>query len=468
MTHITLPEITTQSTRTGPRQAVQVQGAINMNPTALLIYLYNTQRQIEWLNQDTQRLQQQVSSLGTVLRGAERPRNVVETLRASMVSSQTDLEAMRTGLTTLGSLRNTLEREYRNHYPDGGSGIPSAAEQQHLDAVSLAGMVMARTGQSVAQAAATLGAPMPQPFLTRPHQVASIMRNNRLLRRYGRSDLESPQTAAECAALVPVQRPPDPPAGGGSCFPGAMASGQSDPAGVRSFRDAFSASWETQARLFATGQPMGNDTNRRRFVFNDGSYVTVQAHVPGLLRSADSEFTGAVLGTAAVITGTLAGGLIGAMAGGFGAAAIPYPNDAAWQGYTIAYFDARPHATPWATRYFYGWKQAKTVGQEVRIPDHNAPGISANFADHTGDFSWWNWKSGTAATEKPAAAERSFSLDKDTQKLIEVMAAGPGRTRRAVLDSHQQTRSNGWLLHGMTSSRQADTSCQEPRLARIA
>ena len=199
-----------------------------------------------------------------------------------------------------------------------------------------------------------------------------------------------------------------------------MAYLQGDPAGLQSYRDAYDASWETQARLFATGQAVNNDTNRRRFVFNDGSFVTIQAHVPQLGRSSDSQFAGLVLGTAVVMGGTLAAGLAGAVAGGFGAAAIPFPNDTAWQGYTISYFDNKPNATAWATRYFYGWKAARSIAFSVRVPDSSTQGLTANFADHTSDFAWWRWSSGTAATEKPMAPEPGFSLNATTQKLIEI------------------------------------------------
>ena len=438
------------------------------NPNALLIYLYETQRRVEWLAEDMARLRNQISAMGPILRDPGTHRHVANALLASMESSHIDMRAMQAAGNIITSLRNAMEADYRGNFPAGNSGIPTAASLQHLSAVQIAALLRQRTGLSVTDAAATITVPLPTPNFTRPIVVASIVRNNRLIRRYGRSDEECLLATGmqDPFALHPgPTRPPEPP--GAGMFPGAMASTQGDPASVKSYYQAYCASWETQARLFATGQAVNNDTNRRRFVFRDGSSVLIQAHVPIALRTADSKLTGAFIKVVAVAGGGLVAGIIGAVAGGIAAAKIPYPNDAAWQGYTIQYFERSDRPSPWATRYFYGWRQSKSMGFGVRLPQDTTPGISTNFADHTSDFSWWKWKSGAAAVAPPSLHDKPYEIDSATQKLVEAMAGNPLDPIIGGMGHQSPNPPDLLLAHGIGTGHEPVRTWAAPRYARV-
>ena len=431
--------------------------SIAANPTAKLVYLYETQRRLDWLHEDMAAIQQQIQALRVIGNDTRTHRYVGLSIVSAINSSLDDLATMRRVETVVNGLRYAMEDDFRRlaPAPSPGRGLPDAASGTHLGSEDLARLILDLTGMHVREAAATISAPLPQPNFTRPQNLACAVRNARLIHRWGR-------TADQCAASDANHSGATTPApngdrgndgeGGAACLPSAMAGILGDPAGITSYTDAYAASWQSQAHLFATGQAIDNDTNRRRFVFKDGSYVDIQSHVPALKRSADSRFISTVMVGSAAIAGAFIGGPITAVAASATALAVvelTYPYDAAWQGYTIQYFKSDTEKSPWATAYFYGWQRAISIADKVKIPINEASGSPANFADDPGRFSWWSWRSGTAAALAPEAEASIVRIDSETQKLIEIMAGASSTNAGGPLSMGDQSPGTPALLaHG--------------------
>ena len=157
---------------------------------------------------------------------------------------------------------------------------------------------------------------------------------------------------------------------------------EAKPDGYDKAKSAYNdGSWETYARLFRHGTPIGDDFNFRKYTFaNDHSYATIQAYDPKVLFSDDSNMT-------------LTAGLTNVYAGATFASLRPY--DAAWQGYEIKFF--KSNHIPIGSYYFYGWKRSQNPFHEVSINKEHDSHKFINFADYLRDIDWYKWKSGSAS-----------------------------------------------------------------------
>ena len=453
---------TTPTAATVASEAVLTPAAtrkkIAANPTALLLYLHETQHRLEWLSEDMLAIQQQVQTLQAIGNNTRTHRYVGQSIVSAISYSLDDLTVMRRIETVVNNLRNTIEGDLRQLNAGTGHGLPDATHETHLDSSALAQLIQERTGMSVREAAATLDPALPQVCFLRPRRQASAVRNARLIYRYGDASERGvgadglPLNAHPGGYRGPQQGGNDGNAGAG-CLPSAMAGIQGDPAGIASYQDAYYASWESQARLFAAGMAIDHDMNRRRFVFKDGSQVEIQSHVPLLKHSADSRLMGAVTMGCATLAGAIVGGPVGAIVAGTAALVaveLAYPYDAAWQGYTIQYFQSNSHTSPWATGYFYGWQRSQSIADKVKIPLLAESGRPANFADDPGRFSWWKWHSGNSAVSPSQAEDRRISLDGETQRLIQIMASSDVNTAALSLETSHMPAPTGFLLQGQT------------------
>ena len=191
---------------------------------------------------------------------------------------------------------------------------------------------------------------------------------------------------------------------------GAMACGLGLPEGIRSYKDAWYAGPDTQARLFASGTPVDGDVNRRIVRFRDGSCIVFQACEPVLTTSAASR----LFVLSALLCGAAAGGAVGmlggpvaaiglAVAGSVGggvAAANTRPNDVTWQGTNAQYYRKEGDKTPWGTWSFYGWLQMPSVHTAAEVGGKTNPAEFYNFADDHTRFQWFVWKSTSAPDRK--------------------------------------------------------------------
>lgn len=199
---------------------------------------------------------------------------------------------------------------------------------------------------------------------------------------------------------------------GGSAF-GVLAAEFGVPEAITTYQRGYRASWATQARLFANGDPVGGDFHRRRYRFKQGGKVEIQAHQPLLTMTARSDwniaaawFGGAVAGA---VGGLLVGGIASPVFAVIGAAALGgwalshRPYDAAWQGYTAHYYARETDKTPWGTQYFYGWKYSSRSAIAVDVGGEFDPQRFENFADRPqdNDIGWYRWRSGNAAPRAP-------------------------------------------------------------------
>ena len=442
--------------RNKPHGAVDLRQPISTNPATLLVFLYDAQLRIEWLAEDMERIHQQVITLRSIIADPRTHAFVGETLTAALASTAEDLAILQRFDAITRDARENLERDYRALYPQGDAGIPLGGSTNPLPSEAVAQLLHTRTGMTTAQAADAINIPGERPVFTRPHSMPCVMRNTRLIRRYGSGVQECSLPRGEDPPLAghggPSDRTSNDSHSGASGFSGAMAADQDDPAGIRTYADAYAASWETQARLFATGLPVDKDTNRRRFIFKDGSYVTIQAHVPLRVRTDDSKFSEAMLVCSAGAMGGLVGGPAGAVA--VGAAALTtvelsYPCDAAWQGYTIQYFQKNTVTTPWATRYFYGWKRSLNITSRVLTPIGMGPNGSSNFADYVGDFTWWKWQSGRSAKAKPLLERVDHRIEMETQRLIQMMAGATKAPAEATASASTEESGLSIGLHAL-------------------
>lgn len=223
-------------------------------------------------------------------------------------------------------------------------------------------------------------------------------------------------SSEKCAPAWRKDTEPRPPGdGGGSCGSsapsgaagglGAMAAEEGPPVAIASSADGYAASWPTQARFFEYGQPISNDMNHRRYAFDDGSFVEIQAHVPirtttdlSALGAIALVAAGAAAGAMAGAPGMLIGGLLGLLAAG-----LARPWDAAWQGYTAHYYRAQAPQSVWKTRYFYGWQHSAGPHIPVKLEGGTQPLALTNFADDPSTSTWWSWHNGEAPARAPKA-----------------------------------------------------------------
>ena len=447
--------------RNKPVNVVQTRPPIHNETSTLLIYLYDVQSHIEWLAEDMARIRQQVATLRSIINDPRTVPFVGQTLTSALASSAEDIAELQ-GLDAMArEIRDRVEIHYEAFYPLGGSGIPPQGSQNHLASGAIEQLLHDRTGLTVLAAAAAIVAPSPRPTFLRPEPMPCTVRNTRLIRRYGYGVEECLSVDGVALNNAENGQPPPPgnsSVGGASAFPGAVANIQGDPAGVRTYTDAFYASWETQARLFATGSPVNNDINRRRFIFRDGSYVTIQAHVSARIRTDDSRFSETIVVCSVSAMGALAGGPAAAVAAGAAALAtseLSYPNDAAWQGYTIHYYQPNAAVNAWATRYFYGWKRAPNISLRVRTPKTTGAGTgvegAVNFADHVSEFSWWKWKSGVAETAKQQPKLSNKRVETETQRLIELVAGMTSLGSSAPMNTSADPTEVSARLSGLTT-----------------
>lgn len=70
------------------------------------------------------------------------------------------------------------------------------------------------------------------------------------------------------------------------------------------------------------------------------------------------------------------------------------PDNAAWQGYTATFVDKNKNY--YATKYFYGWKEANNIFHAVSVDGEYDANKFPNFADENSKFVWYTWKSDDA------------------------------------------------------------------------
>lgn len=159
---------------------------------------------------------------------------------------------------------------------------------------------------------------------------------------------------------------------------------------IANYREAYGASWDTQAQLFQSGKPVNGDPHLRKFQFADGSYVVIQAYRPG-------------------VQSTPVNG---------GSASWNY---AAWQGYRMDYFSSSTATQPWGTQYMYGWLPAS--GREsVNIYGSYDPNQFPDFAWAMPEgVEWWKWRSGRA--EPRACTPIGQAWQSSVHSLVDQMAS---------------------------------------------
>jgi len=223
----------------------------------------------------------------------------------------------------------------------------------------------------------------------------------------------------------------------GSAFH-AWASTQGLPEGITSYRAAYRASWDTQARLFQYGRPVADNLHLRRFTFADASCVEIQAHQPLSLYSEDRQAVHRVLalvglavlaGLFAVVGGTagvVVRSALGAAVGGIVSALVVQsgrPRDVAWQGYTARFYaSADDVSAPWGTQYFYGLKRSPWVRSPVSVGGRFDSAQCVNFADQPDAFSWRTWHSGAADVRAPERLPVSLSERQEPLASAQVLA----------------------------------------------
>lgn len=176
---------------------------------------------------------------------------------------------------------------------------------------------------------------------------------------------------------------------------GVDANEDGKPESIASYTQGYYASWETQARFFTNGVPVGLDVNFRVYTFSDESFVAIQAYTPVLTFSDDSGlFRVGVIAAGTVAGMAIGGGPIGGLSGGITAAVtttLARPRDAAWQGYRASYYSSTDTVNPVAVRYFYGWARSAGVADRVTIDGSHNPADFCNFANQPRNHSWWKW-----------------------------------------------------------------------------
>ena len=195
----------------------------------------------------------------------------------------------------------------------------------------------------------------------------------------------------------------------------------------------YYASWDQQASYFRDGVPIACNAHHRRYTFGDGSYVTIQAHVPMPLHSVDAQlqhgrdwFGAIVIGTAAGLctfnpVGLLAGVTIGAITG-WSFMSYQLPADVSWQGYTARYYRADEPAKLYGVRYFYGYSTGSEYPLAVQVDTPGAAAPLPDFADRPHDYSWWRWRSGEAQVRRPERAV-SASARQSAEQIVQAMGA---------------------------------------------
>jgi len=397
-----------------PGASVSVAQPSRFNPTRLVVFLYLSQFRLEEIRQRTDAIRLQIATMRGLRREHRDQDGTVATLDSAIQSNERELAAMVRSRVTFSTWRDSLSDVLRlSRTPLGldetcrnilrAGGYPSSAQ--------LAQVVQQRLGISAPEAAAQLG--IASPSYGESH---SIVRAHRLIIRLRAQSTVDPQRARPAEMWQPWRgdrRDGSGPSGGCSGLPGAMAYTVEYPDSVQSVNDAYAASWETQARLFATGIPMASNVNRKRTLFSDGSYVDIQSHEPGLTYTDDSN---ALATTLLLYTGIVPGAVY--------LAARPF--DAAWNGYTAYYYNADNSATPWKTAEFYGWARSDLPVSGVSATGITDPSHFENFAEQPQNYSWWGWKE-TPAPERPFRFEAPDSNqlleEHDAQLLIQAMAA---------------------------------------------
>ena len=175
---------------------------------------------------------------------------------------------------------------------------------------------------------------------------------------------------------------------------------------VTDYQSAYYASWVQQASLFQMGEPMGGDRHRRRVRFADGSYAVVQAYQPITTRSDQSKLRLSL----ATFLGSIVGLMGTALAQNAGTDSALYPpNDATWQAYEINYYTQDGAATPWGTRYIYGWQQSASIHQAITLDGQSNPELFFDFADSPQEFTWYRWRTGSAQPRVMASLPNTSS-----------------------------------------------------------
>ena len=404
------------------RRPVEIAGHLTIadriaqDGTAMLIYLYDYQRRLDWLASDMATLSHQVAALQGIQAQPGTIGRVRAAIESSVANSQANLQAMtdlqRESLTFHGQIAANLHT--LGFLPP--EGAPNWA---NVSATDIGRRIVERTGGPIQAAVNALPAEFPMPPFQRPPHMPVIVRNNRLIRRYGgQSDCPD----ADSPALVGAT------AVSGTCNigpPGASAEPLGFPDGLQSAESTYYASWATQARLFSVAIPIKGDLNHRRWTFRDGSYVEFQASRAQLTVSDDSKASAAGLIIGNALAGAIVAGPVGAVVAAAAAGAayrLTRPDDAAWQGYSVQYFQSKPAAKgPWGTANFYGWKRAPTITQAVQFHGNGDPKMFPHFADQPQGITWWRLQRKDFRAAAPALETPAAGWTRDIHQLINAM-----------------------------------------------
>jgi len=390
--------------------------SIYATPLNLLLYLYEAQLRLAWLQGTIDTLQQQGESLQTLASASGTPAMVADLARGAIESGTDERNQLVAAGMPLQHFRDDLERAYRNRFPAETLGPTDVGggSTDRFKAVQVASLIARQAGMPAQFAAFNLPPGLPRVTLFRLAHHASVLRNSRLLRRFG-----SPTQAADASNLEPE-----------SDF---------ETRRLRTYQAAYRASWTTQSKLFENGFLVRGNTNLRRWIFRDRSYVEIQAHLPALTRSDDSQFSRVSAVSAVAATGCVLAGAIGAgvgLAKSLASIDTLYPEDAAWQGYTIRYFQNEHSTQPWATRYFYGWKRSHSVAHQIQIQGSSDAQNFSNFADAPERYTWWKWAEHNADVAPYQRASSTTSIATAAQKLMESLAGNQATGHATLVDSN--------------------------------
>ena len=213
---------------------------------------------------------------------------------------------------------------------------------------------------------------------------------------------------------------------------GAIAADAGRPQVTGSYYAGYSAGEDTLARYFAYGERIDNDNHHRRFTFDDGSYVDIQAHEPQYAHSGDSKMVGLMSIAAAALFGGVIAGPAGAVVGASAAlvanvVAIPY--DVYWQGHTALFYRSARSPTYWGVVHFYGETAVDASSASDDVAGTPASSVLPNFADDVDAADWYVWKSGSADARAPLLCQQA------SDALVQAMGSWPSDAGAAAASS---------------------------------
>ena len=272
-----------------------------------------------------------------------------------------------------------------------------------------------------------------------------------------RAVFSEPATTGSSPGSTPVPDCPDVMVS--SSAGGVAASADSPPGAYTSYASGYQASPETLARFFAHGVPIHGDINRRRHTFGDGSCAILQAYIPVLTTSTESDMfclgAAAIGASAGSVTANPIGFIVGAIAG-LVSTRLLRPYDAAWQGYLANFYADQQTDASLGVRYFSGTKRTSDAGTAFTQNGTAQPENFCNFADQPSTAAWSNWRHGGAIEGPPAASNAGLGccLARDVDRLVQAQAglnvptsasSAPSRHALSIATDPQSLLTRSWI-----------------------